>query len=67
MKLTSPNHPDPYDPLTNCVWNLTADQGKYISLEFESIEVSTTHTYLTPYTMSSSIINYESNFEFFKM
>ena len=68
MKLTSPNHPDAYDPLTDCAWNLTADQGKYISLEFESIDVSTTrHTYLTPYTMSSSIINYESNFEFFKM
>ena len=44
MKLTSPNHPDPYDPLTDCTWNLTADQGKYISLEFESIDVSTTYT-----------------------
>ena len=44
MKLTSPNHPDAYDPLTDCAWNLTADQGKYISLEFESIDVSTTHT-----------------------
>ena len=44
MKLTSPNHPDAYDPLTDCTWNLTANQGKYISLEFESIDVSTTHT-----------------------
>ena len=41
MKLTSPNYPDPYDPLTNCKWNLIADQGKYITLDFERIDVST--------------------------
>ena len=49
MKLTSPNYPDPYDPLTDCKWNLTADQGKYITLDFERIDVSTT------YSLSSTI------------
>ena len=39
MKLTSPNYPDPYDPLTDCKWNLTADPGKYITLNFERIDV----------------------------
>ena len=39
MKLTSPNYPDPYDPLTDCKWNLTADSGKYITLDFERIDV----------------------------
>ena len=41
MKLTSPNYPDRYDPLTNCKWNLIADQGKFITLDFERIDVST--------------------------
>ena len=39
MKLTSPNYPDPYDSLTDCKWNLTADPGKYITLNFERIDV----------------------------
>ena len=46
MKLTSPNYPDPYDPLTDCKWNLTADQGKYITLDFERIHVSTYQKFL---------------------
>ena len=40
FKLTSPNYPDAYDPLTNCKWNLTTDEGKYITLDFEIITVS---------------------------
>ena len=39
-KLTSPNFPKPYDPLTNCEWNLTTKEGYYISLDFELIGVS---------------------------
>ena len=39
-KLTSPNYPDRYDPNTACKWNLTADKGYYISLDFELIDVS---------------------------
>ena len=39
MKLTSPNYPDPYDSLTDCKWYLTADPGKYITLNFERIDV----------------------------
>ena len=40
MKLTSPNYPDLYDPLTDCKWNLTTDPGQYITLDFERIDVS---------------------------
>ena len=39
-KLTSPNYPENYDTNTNCTWELTADKGYYISLEFEHISVS---------------------------
>ena len=39
-QLTSPNYPEPYDPLTNCKWNLTEKDGYYISLDIERIEVS---------------------------
>ena len=39
-KLTSPNYPDRYDANTVCKWNLTTDQGSYISLDFEHIRVS---------------------------
>ena len=39
-QLTSPNYPDPYEPLTHCTWNLTEKQGYYISLDFEKIDVS---------------------------
>ena len=39
-KLTSPNHPDVYDPNTVCKWNLTTNKGYYISLDFERIAVS---------------------------
>ena len=39
-RLTSPNYPEPYDPLTNCKWNLTEKHGYYISLDIERIEVS---------------------------
>ena len=41
MKLTSPNHPDTYDPLEHCFWNITAPQGHYVALGFEIIDVST--------------------------
>ena len=41
MKLTSPNHPDTYDPLEHCFWNITAPQGHYVTLGFEIIDVST--------------------------
>ena len=40
MKLTSPNYPEFYDPLTDCKWTLIANQGKYITLDFERIQVS---------------------------
>ena len=39
-KLTSPYYPDEYDPNTFCKWNLTTDEGYYISLDFERINVS---------------------------
>ena len=39
-KLTSPNYPEEYEPLTVCQWNLTTDKGSYISLDFEEIGVS---------------------------
>ena len=39
-KLTSPNFPKAYDPLTECSWNLTAPLGHYVSLDFEIIDVS---------------------------
>ena len=38
-KLTSPNYPEPYDPLTVCNWILTTKEGYYISLDFEHIRV----------------------------
>ena len=39
-KLTTPNYPEDYDPNTFCQWNLTAEKGNYISLDFEIIHVS---------------------------
>ena len=39
-KLTSPNFPKAYDPITDCKWNLTAPQGYYVTLDFEIIDVS---------------------------
>ena len=39
-KLTSPNFPKAYDPLTECSWNLTAPLGYYVTLDFEIIDVS---------------------------
>ena len=39
-KLTSPNFPKPFDPLTECKWNLTAPDGHYVTLAFEIIDVS---------------------------
>ena len=40
-KLTSPNYPKAYEPLTECNWNLTAPKGYYVTLDFEIIDVST--------------------------
>ena len=40
MKLTSPNHPENYDPETFCKWKLTTDTGYHIYLNFEVIYVS---------------------------
>ena len=39
-KLTSPNFPKPFDPLTECKWNLIAPHGHYVTLAFEIIDVS---------------------------
>ena len=39
-KLTSPNFPKAYDPLTECKWNVTAPQGYYVTLDFDIIDVS---------------------------
>ena len=39
-KLTSPNYPEPYDPITVCNWTLITKKGNYISLDFERIGVS---------------------------
>ena len=39
-KLTSPNFPELFDPLTECKWTVTAPHGHYITLEFEIIDVS---------------------------
>ena len=40
MKLTSPNYPEPYDPLEHCTWTITAPKGHYVTLDFEKIDVS---------------------------
>ena len=40
MKLTSPNHPNPYKPLEECEWTINAPIGYYVTLEFEIIDVS---------------------------
>ena len=39
-KLTSPNHPDWYEPNTACTWKLSTVKGYYISLDFEHVYVS---------------------------
>ena len=38
-RLTSPNYPDPYDPLTFCKWTLTSSEEYYITLDFDTIDV----------------------------
>ena len=40
MKLTSPNYPEPYDPLEHCTWRIVAPQGHYVTLDFDTIDVS---------------------------
>ena len=40
MKLTSPNYPEPYDPLEYCKWTITAPPGHLVTLNFETINVS---------------------------
>ena len=40
MKLTSPNHPNPYEPLEECEWTINAPIGYYVTMEFEIIDVS---------------------------
>ena len=40
MKLTSPNHPELYDPLEHCKWTINAPTGHFVSLDFEEIFVS---------------------------
>ena len=37
--LTSPNHPILYDLNLNCKWILKADEGFYVNLEINSIQV----------------------------
>ena len=37
--LTSPNYPENYASNTVCKWNLTTEKGKYISLDFEHIDL----------------------------
>ena len=39
MKLTSPNYPEPYDPLEYCTWKIIAPQGFYVSLDIDTIVV----------------------------
>ena len=39
MKLTSPNYPNPYDPLEVCKWTITAPDGHFVTLDFELIDV----------------------------
>ena len=41
MKLTSPNYPNPYDPLEQCKWTIAAPDGHFVTLDFELIDVST--------------------------
>ena len=40
MKLTSPNYPDAYDPLTDCTWTIIAPPEQYVMLDFKVIDVS---------------------------
>ena len=46
MKLTSPNHPDIYDPLEHCAWTITAPLGHYVTVDFEVIDVSKQSRYI---------------------
>ena len=39
MKLSSPNHPEPFNQNEDCTWEIIAPQGHYITLEFEIIDV----------------------------
>ena len=55
-KLTSPNFPKAYDPLTECEWNLTAPQGYYVTLDFEIIDVSNIQIISTWENISYKII-----------
>ena len=48
-KLTSPNFPKAYDPLTECKWNLTAPEGYYVTIDFEIIDVSIKLSKLVPF------------------
>ena len=58
MKLTSPNHPDTYDPLEHCFWNITAPQGHYVTLDFQKIDVLTNKidTFFTCYKLEISVV-----------
>ena len=40
MKLTSPNYPDAYDPLTDCTWTIIAPPEQYVTLDFKVIDVN---------------------------
>ena len=40
MKLTSPNYPDPYEPLELCEWTINAPTGHFVTLDLEIIDVS---------------------------
>ena len=51
MKLTSPNYPDPYDPLEYCTWNITAPSGHFVTLDFERIHVSTLDIVFSVFTV----------------
>ena len=57
MKLTSPYYPDPYDPLTDCKWNLTAPEGQYVTLDFNIIDVSKKESLIIIISKSSHFSN----------
>ena len=40
MKLTSPNYPNPYGKLENCIWNITAPPEHFVTIDFRIIDVS---------------------------
>lgn len=38
-QIQSPNYPDDYRPMKECVWKITVSEGYYVGLTFQAFEV----------------------------